>query len=261
MPSRSQSLASTSCCSSRSWLCKPSGQAEIPALFEPAREQPPHGASSQCLDEPAAADAFSSHMIGFGKQPDSTQLRVLQDAHQQACNLPPEPDSFLHAWQAAETGVEFEVYQRATLRGTEIVHAKAYQRSGKTSYFCLVFYELAQPGSLPMSMPHAAHIKWFVKVTLPRQQLNTEPRTERSAIADTLPLQQREFYGGSYFAHSLSTPQLVPEPNGQMVSTTQFPLGSLSVNLCGAHTTTSASAMFLNLSTGFLYSIITSSPM
>ena len=109
----------------------------FPALFEPAGEQLPHGASSQCLDEPAAADAFSSHLIGFGKQPDSTQLRVLQYALQ-ACNLqPPEPDSFLHAWQAAETGVEFEGYQRVTLRGTEIVHAEAYQRSGKTSYFCL----------------------------------------------------------------------------------------------------------------------------
>ena len=187
----------------------------FPALFEPAREQLLHGASSQFLDEPAAADAFSSHMLGFGKRPDSTQLRVLENALQQACNSePPSEESFLHAWHAAETGVEFEVYQRAALHGSEIVHAVAYQRSGRTSHFCLVFYNEPQPGGLPMDMPYAAHIKWFVKVTLPRQQQNTEPRTERFAIADTLPLQKIQYYGGSYFAHSLSTPQLVPEPNG-----------------------------------------------
>ena len=187
----------------------------FPAVFEPDIEQLPHGASSQLLDEPAVADAFTSHMIGFGKQPDSTQLEALKDALEQACTLqPPTPDSFLHAWHAAETGVEIEVYQRATLRGSEIVHAEAYQRSERTSHFCLVFYEEAQPGGLFMNKPYAAHIKWFVKVTLPRQQLNTERRSERFAIADTLPLEQKQYYSGSYFAHSLSTPQLVPNPNG-----------------------------------------------
>ena len=187
----------------------------FPVLLEPAREQVLHGASSQCLDEPAAADAFSSHMIGSGKQPDSTQLRALQVSLQQAYTLQaPTPDSFLHAWRAAETGVKFEVYQRATLRGSEIVHAEAYQQSDKTSHFCLVWYEEeAQPGGL-MERPYAAHIKWFVKVTLTSQQLNTDPRTERFAIADTLPLQQQEYYGGSCFVHNLSTPQLVPQPNG-----------------------------------------------
>ena len=186
---------------------------KCPALFEPAGGQLPHGASSQCLDEPA--DASSLHMLGVGKQPDSTELRVLKEALQQAYALQlSTPDSFLHAWHAAETGVDFEVYQRAALRGSEIVLAEAYQRSGRTSHFCLVFYQEAQPGGLLMDMPYAAQIKWFVKVTLPRQQPNTEPKTERFAIADTLPLQQKQYYGGSYFAHSLSNPQLVPEPNG-----------------------------------------------
>ena len=135
------------------------------------------------------------------------------------------PDSFLHAWHAAETGVKFEVYQRATLRGSEIVHAEAYQQSAKTSHFCSVFYQEAQPsGGLLMEMPYAAHIKWFVKVTLTSQQANTDPRTERFAIADTLPLQQKEYHGGSCFTHSLSTPQLVPQPNGVNYP---IPLGEL----------------------------------
>ena len=110
---------------------------------------------------------------------------------------------------ASRNRLQYEVYQRATLHGSEIVHAEAYERSGKASYFCLVFYELTG-----VNVPHAARIKWFVKVTLTSQQLTSESRTERFAIADTLPLEQKEYYGGSYFAHSLSTPQLVPEPNG-----------------------------------------------
>ena len=52
----------------------------FPALFEPAGEQLPRGTSSLFLDQPASADAFSSHLIGFGKEPDSTQLSVLKDA-------------------------------------------------------------------------------------------------------------------------------------------------------------------------------------
>ncbi len=194
---------------------------KFPALFEPAREQLPHGASSQCLDGPADA---SSHMLGVGKRPDSTQTRVLKEALQQACRYqPPTPDSFLHAWHAAGTGltIEFEVYERAALRGSEIVHAEAYLRSARASHFCLVFYEEeSQPGGLLMERPYAAQIKWFVKVTLTSQQLNTPPRTERFAIADTLPLQQKLCCGASYFAHELKascipTAQLVPKPNAR----------------------------------------------
>ena len=111
----------------------------FPVLLESARERLQQGASSRCLDEPAAADASSSHLLGVGKRPDSTQLWVLNEALQLACTLQrPTPDSFLHAWHAAGTGVEFEVYQRAPLRGSEDAHAEAYQQFDRTSHFCLV---------------------------------------------------------------------------------------------------------------------------
>lgn len=77
----------------------------------------------------------------------------------------------------------------------------------------MVSYEKPQPGGLLRKMHNAVQMKCFVKVTLTSQQPNTPPRTERFAIADTLPLQQKLYCGGSYFAHSIPTPQLVPEPN------------------------------------------------
>ena len=63
-------------------------------------------------------------------------------------------------------------------------------------------------------MHNAVQMKCSVKVTLTNQQPITQPRTEHFAIADTLPLQQKLYCGGSYFAYSIPTPQLVPEPYG-----------------------------------------------
>ena len=62
-----------------------------------------------------------------------------------------------------------------------------------------------------------AHIKWFVNVTLLLSQQPTgRPSTQHFAIADLLPLEPIEDYGGARYRHKLrcasrnATPQFVP---------------------------------------------------
>ena len=200
--------------------------ARFPELLAPAEEQAPRGASSFSLDEPA--DASSSHLLGLGDLPDGDELEVFSRAAQQAYAWQkPEPGTFLHDWHAAVqagAGLEYAVYQRAALRGVEIVHAESYLRSNKPSYFCLTAYDEEQPDGSQLEVPYAAKVQCFVKVSLASLQPNVPPSTQRFAIADLLRLEQKVYYGGSYFAHNLKAQRnplhkLVPH-----VSTVNYPV-------------------------------------
>ena len=193
----------------------------------------PAGQRTQLPQEDAASDASPSHMLGVGKPPDGVQLEVLKQAALQGLSWQPASDSFLHGWQSAteeEGALQYKVYQRAALRGVEIVHAESYKRSDKPSCFCLVLYEEAQREGPDKTTFYVARIKWFVKVTLLRQQLqpNGPLRTERFAIADLLPLELITDPGGNYFEHKLkfSAPR---DPASQLVP--NIPYASYPVGL------------------------------
>ena len=183
----------------------------IPALAAPA------GHSVQPSQEDTATDAVPSLMMGVSKLPDGAQL---EHTARQGCAWQPTPDTFLHDWKSA-TEVEeillYKVYKRAALHGTEIVHAGTYQQSDKPSCFCLVSYTEAQRDGQDKTTFYAAHIKWFVNVTLLlSQQPNGLLSTQHFAIADLLPLEPIEDYGGARYRHKLrcasrnATPQFVP---------------------------------------------------
>ena len=179
------------------------------------------GHCAQPPQDDAAIDVSPSLLLGVSKPPDGEQLEVLKHAARQGRAWQPTTDSFLHDWQSAteaEGALQYKVYKRAALRGIEIVHAETCRRSDKPSCFCLILYKEAQQDGQDKITFYAARIEWFVNVTLLlSQQPVGRPCTQHFAIADLLPLEPVEGYGGSRFRHKLrlsaprnATPQFVP---------------------------------------------------